>query len=92
MKFLLLERIEKKKFEFLDNINYTKTNNINEKNKKLMFESKMNNMNNTINQLLKITPEFNLEKRITFPANNFRKTNTISKMYKSRKNSTILLI
>ena len=82
----------KKKFEFLDNINYTKTNNINEKNKKLMFESKMNNMNNTINQLLKITPEFNLEKRITFPANNFRKTKTISKMYKSRKNSTILLI
>ena len=81
-------------FDAINTINLTKRNNNNlyEKKTKLLFESKMNSMNNTINQLLKITPDFNKTKRITFPANNFRKTRTISKIYNSKQNSKVLLI
>ena len=46
----------------------------------------MNDINNTINKLLKVTPEYNIEKRITFPANNFRQAKSISKNYNNRKN------
>ena len=84
-----IEKNRKIKNIFLDQINYIRTNNYNDKNKKLIFESKMNNMNNTINQLLKITPEFNMEKRITFPANNFRKTNSICKNFNIRKKGKV---
>ena len=52
-----------------------------------MFESKMNNMNNTINQLLKITPDYNKEKKITLPANNFRKTKSFSKIFNTKENN-----
>ena len=81
-------------FDSINTVNLTKRNNNNiyEKKAKLLFESKMNSMNNTINQLLKVTPDFNKTKRITFPANNFRKTRTISKIYNSKQNSKVLLI
>ena len=46
----------------------------------------MNDINNTINKLLKVTPEYNVEKRVTFPTNNFRKTKSISKNYNNKKN------
>ena len=90
-----IKKNRKKKITLFDKVNLTKTNNnsINDKNNKLLFESKMNNMNNTINQLLKKAPEFCKEKRITFPANNFRKNKSISKIFNnSRQNSRVLLI
>ena len=71
---------------FFEKKNLTRANDITDKNKKLIFESKMNDINNTINKLLKVTPEYNVEKRVTFPANNFRKTKSISKNYNNRKN------
>ena len=93
-----IEKYRKKKisiFDAINTVNLTKrntNNNLYEKKTKLLFESKMNSMNNTINQLLKIAPDFNKTKRITFPANNFRKTRTISKIYNSKQNSKVLLI
>ena len=90
-----IKKNKKNKITLFEKVNLTKTNNndINYKKNKLLFESKMNNMNNTINQLLKKTPEIIFEKRVTFPANNFRKTKSISKIYNnSRKNSRVLLI
>ena len=71
---------------FFEKKNLTRANDITDKNKKLIFESKMNDINNTINKLLKVTPEYNVEKRVTFPANNFRQTKSISKNYNNRKN------
>ena len=71
---------------FFEKKNLTRANDITDKNKKLIFESKMNDINNTINKLLKVTPEYNIEKRVTFPANNFRQTKSISKNYNNRKN------
>ena len=71
---------------FFEKKNLTRANDITDKNKKLIFESKMNDINNTINKLLKVTPEYNVEKRVTFPANNFRQTKSISKNYNKRKN------
>lgn len=71
---------------FFEKKNLTRANDIIDKNKKLIFESKMNDINNTINKLLKVTPEYNVEKRVTFPANNFRQTKSISKNYNNRKN------
>ena len=71
---------------FFEKKNLTRANDITDKNKKLIFESKMNDINNTINKLLKVTPEYNVEKRVTFPANNFRQTKSISKNYNNKKN------
>lgn len=71
---------------FFEKKNLTRANDITDKNKKLIFESKMNDINNTINKLLKVPPEYNVEKRVTFPANNFRQTKSISKNYNKRKN------
>ena len=71
---------------FFEKKNLTRANDITDKNKKLIFESKMNDINNTINKLLKVIPEYNIEKRVTFPANNFRQTKSISKNYNNRKN------
>ena len=71
---------------FFEKKNLTRANDITDKNKKLIFESKMNDINNTINKLLKVTPDYNVEKRVTFPANNFRQTKSISKNYNKRKN------
>lgn len=71
---------------FFEKKNLTRANDITDKNKKLIFESKMNDINNTINKLLKVTPDYNVEKRVTFPANNFRQTKSISKNYNNKKN------
>ena len=71
---------------FFEKKNLTRANDITDQNKKLIFESKMNDINNTINKLLKVTPDYNVEKRVTFPANNFRQTKSISKNYNKRKN------
>ena len=71
---------------FFEKKNLTRANDITDKNKKLIFESKMNDINNTINKLLKVTPEYNVEKRVTLPANNFRQTKSISKNHNNRKN------
>ena len=89
------EKNRKSRMDFFNKINYTNimsTTNMNDKNKKLIFESKMVTMNNTINQLLKMTPDFYKEKKITLPANNFRKTKSISKIYNSKENNRALLI
>ena len=89
------EKNRKSRMDFFNKINYTNimsTTNMNDKNKKLIFESKMVTMNNTINQLLKMTPDFYKEKKITLPANNFRKTKSISKIYNNKENNRALLI
>lgn len=85
-----IKKIKKRKFTLLDNLNLTKSNEaINDKNKKLIFESRMSDMNNSINKLLKITPQCNINTRITFPANIFRKNHSISKIYNSRRVNNI---
>ena len=89
------EKNRKTRMDFFNKINYTNimsTTNMNDKTKKLIFESEMVTMNNTINQLLKMTPDFYKERKITLPANNFRKTKSISKNYTSKENNRALLI
>ena len=87
-----IDKIRKTKLAIFDKVNLTKVNNYYDKNKKLIFESKVNEMNNTINKLLKETYEYNTQKIITFPANNFRKMNSISKIYNNRKNTNKIIL
>ena len=85
-----MEKNKRSRMNFINKINYiniTNNTNVNEKNKKLIFESKMTTINNTINQLLKITPDYNKEKKITLPANNFRKTKSFSKIFNTKENN-----
>lgn len=55
-----------------------KFNEFNEKNEKLIFETKVNNMNNTIYKLLQKTPDFYNKNNSTQPANVFRKNKSIT--------------
>ena len=87
-----IDKTRKGKIALFEKVNLTKVNNYYDKNKKLIFESKVNEMNNTINKLLKETYEFNTEKRITFPANNFRKMKSISKIYNNRKSTNKIIL
>ena len=82
----------RKEINIFEKVNLTRGNDFNDKNKKLIFESKVNDMNNTINKLLKITPGFNMKKRITLPANKFRKTKSISNVYNTRGNNPVLIL
>ena len=82
----------KKEINLFEKMNLTRGNDFNDKNKKLIFESKVNDMNNTINKLLKITPGYNIKKRITLPANKFRKTKSISNVYNTRGNDPVLIL
>ena len=85
-----MEKNKRSRMNFINKINYiniTNNTNVNEKNQKLIFESKMTTINNTINQLLKITPDYNKEKKITLPANNFRKTKSFSKIFNTKENN-----
>ena len=82
----------RKEIILFENLNLTKGNEFNDKNKKLIFESKVYDMNNTINKLLKITPGYNTKKRVTLPANKFRKTKSISSVYNTRGNNKVLML
>ena len=55
-----------------------KYNEFNEKNEKLIFETKVNNMNNAIYKLLQKTPDFYNKNNSTQPANVFRKNKSIT--------------
>ena len=55
-----------------------KYNNFNEKNEKLIFETKVNNMNNTISKLLHKNPDSYIKNNSTHPANIFRKNKSIT--------------
>jgi hypothetical protein len=87
-----IKKQRKDKITLFEKVNLTKGNDFNDKNKKLIFESKVYDMNKTINKLLKITPELSKEKRTTFPANNFRKTKSFSKAYNTRGNRNKIII
>ena len=82
----------RKEIILFEKLNLTKGNEFNDKNKKLIFESKVYDMNNTINKLLKITPGYNTKKRVTLPANKFRKTKSISSVYNTRGNNKVLML
>ena len=64
----------------------------NEKNEKLKFESKVNNMNCTLNKLLFKSPDFNSQTMGTQPANIFNKYKSISKNTFLQKSKTPLFL
>ena len=64
----------------------------NEKNEKIKCESKVNNMNCTLNKLLYKIPDFNSQTMGTQPANIFNKYKSISKTSFLQKNKTSLFL
>jgi hypothetical protein len=64
----------------------------NEKKEKLKFESKVNNMNYTLNKLLYKAPDFNSQTMGTQPTNIFNKYKSISKNNVLQKNKTPLFL
>ena len=64
----------------------------NEKNEKIKFESKVNNMNCTLNKLLYKAPDFNFQTMGTQPANIFNRYKSFSKTNVLQKNKTSLFL
>ena len=65
-------------FNYYKNDFKRKYNNFSEKNEKLIFETKVNNMNNTINKLLQKNSDSYIKNNSTHPANIFRKNKSIT--------------